>query len=91
MNDALPLSDADNGTIARHRVSLPAQAAGAKAAGTQGQNGVHKGVQPISDGLSGLRIVNVLEAASRSIAEQGRPITLGRQLPPVRTSAKVTA
>ena len=45
---------------------------------------------PILDDLSGLRIVNVLETASGSIAQQGRPVTLGRQ-PPVRKSAKVTA
>jgi perosamine synthetase len=38
MNDALPLSDADDRTVARHRVSPPAQAA-ATAAGTQGKNG----------------------------------------------------
>jgi predicted dehydrogenase len=52
---------------------------------------VRQGAQPISDGLSGLRIVEVLEAASRSIAEQGRPVALGRQLPPVRKNAKATA
>ncbi len=45
---------------------------------------------PILDDLSGLRIVNVLETASGSIAKQGRPVTLGRQ-PPVSKSAKVTA
>ena len=39
MNDALPLSDADNGMVG-HRVSPLAQAAGAKTAGTRGQNGV---------------------------------------------------
>ncbi|CAH1669242.1 Oxidoreductase [Hyphomicrobiales bacterium] len=31
---------------------------------------------PMSDGLSGLRVVEVLEAASRSIAGQGRPVPL---------------
>ena len=50
---------------------------------------VRKGA-PILDDLSGLRIVNVLETASGSIAKQGRPVTLGRQ-PPVSKSAKVTA
>jgi predicted dehydrogenase len=33
---------------------------------------------PISSGASGLRVVEVLEAASRSIAEQGRPVRLGQ-------------
>jgi predicted dehydrogenase len=34
------------------------------------------GTQPLSSGISGLRVVEVLEAACRSIAEQGRPILL---------------
>ncbi|MFK4577987.1 Gfo/Idh/MocA family protein [Bradyrhizobium ottawaense] len=36
------------------------------------------GAQPISGGKSGLRVIEVLEAASRSIAAQGKPVILGR-------------
>ncbi|SFN71858.1 Predicted dehydrogenase [Bradyrhizobium sp. Rc3b] len=38
------------------------------------------GGQPISSGMSGLRVIEVLEAASRSITEQGKPVAI-RQLP----------
>ena len=31
---------------------------------------------PISSGLSGLRVIEILEAASRSIAAQGKPVKL---------------
>ncbi|MDE5442471.1 Gfo/Idh/MocA family oxidoreductase [Bradyrhizobium sp. CSA207] len=41
---------------------------------------VRTGGQPISSGMSGLRVIEVLEAASRSIAEQGKPVAI-RQLP----------
>ncbi len=34
------------------------------------------GAPPISSGLSGLQVVEVLEAASRSIVEQGKPVLL---------------
>src|ERR1700730_7395549 len=37
---------------------------------------VTTGASPISDGLSGLRVIEVLEATSRSIADQGRPVRL---------------
>lgn len=37
---------------------------------------VRNGTPPTSDGWSGLRVVEVLEAASRSIAEQGKPVLL---------------
>ena len=39
-------------------------------------NCVCTGASPISDGVSGLRVVEILEAASRSIAEQGNPVRL---------------
>ncbi|MBV9066237.1 MAG: Gfo/Idh/MocA family oxidoreductase [Methylobacteriaceae bacterium] len=44
---------------------------------------VGTGSSPISDGLSGLRVIEVLEAASRSIADQGKPVELkqGRMTP----------
>jgi predicted dehydrogenase len=35
--------------------------------------------RPVSDGISGLRVVEVLEAASRSIAAQGKPVELNKQ------------
>ncbi len=41
---------------------------------------LRSGKTPISSGTSGLRVVEVLEAASRSIAEQGRPIPLTQPL-----------
>src|SRR3954452_17903881 len=37
---------------------------------------LRNGKTPISNGESGLRVVKILEAASRSIAEQGKPIQL---------------
>jgi predicted dehydrogenase len=37
---------------------------------------VRNGTPPVSDGLSGLRVIEVLEAASRSIADQGKPVSL---------------
>jgi predicted dehydrogenase len=40
---------------------------------------VRTGSPPISGGMSGLRVVEILEAASRSIAEQGRPVQLTRK------------
>ena len=39
-------------------------------------NCVSKGSTPISNGATGLHVVEILEAASRSIAEQGKPISL---------------
>ncbi|MEH2540866.1 MULTISPECIES: Gfo/Idh/MocA family protein [unclassified Bradyrhizobium] len=51
---------------------------------------VRTGSPPISGGMSGLRVVEILEAASRSIADQGRPVPLtGRRSPvrPVRAMA----
>jgi predicted dehydrogenase len=41
---------------------------------------LRNGKTPISSGASGLRVVEILEAASRSIAEQGRPVRLGQPL-----------
>lgn len=39
---------------------------------------VRNGTPPVSSGTSGLRVVEILEAASRSIAEQGKPVALKR-------------
>jgi predicted dehydrogenase len=39
---------------------------------------IRDGRQPLSDGRSGLRVVRVLEAAERSLAEDGRTIELSR-------------
>jgi predicted dehydrogenase len=41
---------------------------------------LHSGASPISNGLNGLQVVEVLEAASRSIATQGNPIHLKSRL-----------
>jgi predicted dehydrogenase len=43
------------------------------------------GATPISNGVSGLRVVEILEAASRSIAAQGKPISLGERQRAVET------
>ncbi|HWW46420.1 MAG TPA: Gfo/Idh/MocA family oxidoreductase [Xanthobacteraceae bacterium] len=43
---------------------------------------IRNNTRPISDGRSGLRVVEILEAAGRSIAQQGRPIQL-QMLAPV--------
>jgi predicted dehydrogenase len=42
---------------------------------------VRNGATPLCDGLSGLRVVEVLEAATRSVSGQGRPVMLGRPTP----------
>jgi predicted dehydrogenase len=39
---------------------------------------VRTGAQPISDGISSLQVIEVLEAASLSIAQRGAPIFLKR-------------
>lgn len=51
---------------------------------------VRTGAQPISNGQSGLRVIEVLEAASRSIAEHGKPVSL-KQVPKVVRREKVVA
>lgn len=40
---------------------------------------VSTGASPISNGLSSLRVIEVLEAASRSIAAQGKPVPLNQR------------
>ncbi|HEY7529261.1 MAG TPA: Gfo/Idh/MocA family oxidoreductase [Gemmatimonadota bacterium] len=42
---------------------------------------IRGGTTPITDGEAGLRVVEVLEAASRSLRERGRPVRIGQ---PVR-------
>jgi predicted dehydrogenase len=37
---------------------------------------ITRGVQPVSDGQAGLRIVRILEAATQSLAQRGRPVDL---------------
>jgi predicted dehydrogenase len=39
---------------------------------------IREGTQPLTDGEAGLRIVRILEAASRSMNEQGRPVEVAR-------------
>jgi predicted dehydrogenase len=40
---------------------------------------VRTGSEPVSNGMSGLRVIEVLEAATRSIADQGKPVRLRQQ------------
>jgi predicted dehydrogenase len=42
---------------------------------------VRNGAQPLCDGWSALRVIEVLEAASRSVAEHGAPVALGHPAP----------
>ena len=42
-------------------------------------NCLRTGSEPVSSGMSGLRVIQVLEAASRSIADQGKPVQLRQQ------------
>ncbi|OYU92374.1 MAG: oxidoreductase [Bradyrhizobiaceae bacterium PARB1] len=44
---------------------------------------VRTGAPPVSNGFSGLRVIEVLEAASRSIADHGKPVSLKE---PARTT-----
>lgn len=37
---------------------------------------IRDGRQPISDGRAGLRVVKILEAATRSLAQRGQPVEL---------------
>ena len=37
---------------------------------------IEEGRQPLTDGHVGLRVVRILEAATRSIAQRGRPVEL---------------
>jgi predicted dehydrogenase len=50
---------------------------------------VRNGTPPVSSGISGLRVIEVLEAASRSIAEQGKPVLLKQRRIPERAKAMV--
>jgi predicted dehydrogenase len=50
---------------------------------------VRNGTPPVSGGISGLRVIEVLEAASRSIAQHGKPVLLKRCR--IRERAKVVA
>jgi predicted dehydrogenase len=51
---------------------------------------VHNGTLPVSSAASGLQVVEILEAASRSIADRGKPVML-RQPRKVRERARATA
>ncbi len=37
---------------------------------------IEKGQQPITNGAAGLRVVGILESATRSMAEQGQPVRI---------------
>lgn len=51
---------------------------------------VRTGTKPVSDGASGLRVIEVLEASSRSIADQGKPVML-KQLRRIPERARALA
>ena len=38
---------------------------------------ISEGQRSLSDGQAGLRVVQILEAATRSLTERGRPVTIG--------------
>jgi predicted dehydrogenase len=53
---------------------------------------LHSGTSPVSNGRTGLEVVEILEAASRSIATQGSPVPLANKLrigEPVRLANKL--
>jgi predicted dehydrogenase len=52
---------------------------------------VRTGASPVSNGLSGLRVIEVLQAASRSIADQGKPVQLTRQPRKISERARAVA
>lgn len=52
---------------------------------------VRSGTPPISSAMSGLRVIEVLEAASRSIAKHGKPVLLKRQQRGIPERATATA
>jgi len=37
---------------------------------------INQGQRPVTDGRAGLRVVRILEAASHSLAQRGRPLEL---------------
>jgi predicted dehydrogenase len=49
---------------------------------------IQKGSQPISDALSGLQVLRILEASSRSIAAQGTPVKLARARVPAKVAIR---
>ncbi|MCW2283334.1 putative dehydrogenase [Rhodoblastus acidophilus] len=51
---------------------------------------VRNGATPLCDGVSGLRVVETLEAATRSMAGQGRPVMLGN-VTQARNARRATA
>jgi predicted dehydrogenase len=46
------------------------------------------GASPISNGVTGLQVVRILEAASQSIKSQGNPVRLGDELYPFKPTYK---
>lgn len=48
---------------------------------------IRQGTKPLSDGRKGLELVQILEAASASLAQQGATVRLGRQSPPANLSS----
>jgi len=48
---------------------------------------IRNGREPVSGGESGLRVIEILEAVSESMAEQGRPVRIGQQIQRLRVPA----
>jgi predicted dehydrogenase len=46
------------------------------------------GASPISNGITGLQVVRILEAASRSIQSRGNPVHLGNEVYSFRRTYK---
>jgi predicted dehydrogenase len=49
---------------------------------------VRTGASPISNGITGLQVVRILEAASRSVQAQGNPVRLGSELHSLKRTYK---
>jgi predicted dehydrogenase len=58
---------------------------------TEAEHFIHcclTGVSPISDGITGLQVVRILEAACRSIQSQGNPVRLGNEVYTFKRASK---
>ena len=63
-----PFTSAEDVVVASIQLTVPAH--------NEGILGLREGRTPRSDGVDGLRVVQVLEAAERSLREGGRPVAV---------------